>query len=465
MKRFRAVIAAGLLLGPAGCDSDPDLAAVNLPAVGRAPPAATLLRIPPEGGLPRLYRVPTLEPSSWKAQDKVPPLERNLGTDPELGLVFLLDKKRTVLGLDLETRRVRPYLEQVRHATTGPDGVLYAVDTASRVTQLVRRTPVRFRSKLQGAPREVYGTMGGALIARLGGPAPVLEVLGSDQPPASIVLAGGAMALSFWGDLVAVAADTAVVLYETQGERARRSIPVSGHATAVLFSPSGHRIYVGRKQDGLLVLDRTEGEQLAEIELPGPVAGLRGDQYGQWILVRPERGDSVWVVDVGRGRLAGTASVKWDEDLPAVLSPNTLVTRRGRDVVALDLGAEGLPERARIENGAADRWLPLAWQPGQDEEVPAESDSVSLADAAESAVSGRSVYLQVSSSQNPAWAEELSQKLQAVGLPASVLPPRRSDQSYRVVLGPYATREQAEDAGRKIGMPSFVVTAQDATER
>ena len=29
-------------------------------------------------------------------------------------------------------------------------------------------------------------------------------------------------------------------------------------------------------------------------------------------------------------------------------------------------------------------------------------------------------------------------------------------------LGPYATREQAEETGRGIGMPSFVVTAQDS---
>ncbi|MGH3993852.1 MAG: SPOR domain-containing protein, partial [Pseudonocardiaceae bacterium] len=72
------------------------------------------------------------------------------------------------------------------------------------------------------------------------------------------------------------------------------------------------------------------------------------------------------------------------------------------------------------------------------------------------------VYLQVSSSQNPTWATELSQKLQGAGLPASVLEPKRSDEAYRVVLGPYPTREQAEEAGRKIGMPSFIVTAQEA---
>ena len=62
--------------------------------------------------------------------------------------------------------------------------------------------------------------------------------------------------------------------------------------------------------------------------------------------------------------------------------------------------------------------------------------------------------------RNPAWADELSQRLRAAGLPASVLKPTRSDEPHRVVLGPYPTREQAEEAGRKIGMPSFVVTTE-----
>ena len=67
----------------------------------------------------------------------------------------------------------------------------------------------------------------------------------------------------------------------------------------------------------------------------------------------------------------------------------------------------------------------------------------------------------MSSSQNPNWANELSDKLRAAGLPASVLTPKRSQEPFRVVLGPYATREQAEETGRKLGMPSFIVTAQD----
>jgi hypothetical protein len=295
-----------------------------------------------------------------------------------------------------------------------------------------------------------------------------VEVLGSDRPPATFEVADGQQTLSFWGDLVAVAADTAVLLYgtetESDGDRVRRSIPMSGHARAVMFSPSGHRIYVARESEGLLIVDRVSGQELHSIDLPGPAVGLRGDLHGQWVLVRPATGDSAWVVDVGKGGLIGTVDVEWDDDLPAVVSPNALITRRGKRVVALDLGAEGFPERGRVEGGAGDFWLPLVWHPPQEEGVPVTADSAALAEAADSAGAPK-VYLQVSSSQNPAWAEELSQKLKAAGLPAAVLQPARSDEAYRVVLGPYATREQAEETGRGIGMPSFVVTTQDPPSR
>jgi hypothetical protein len=453
------------IAGLAGCGRDADVALGDLPSAGRGPSGATVLRIPTAGGTPRLYRVPGLDSSAWKAEDKLPAIERTIGADPELGLVFFLDRKRNVVALDLETRRVRGHLEQVRQATVGPDGALYAIDTGSSVTQLVRRAPVRFRSKLQGKPAELHATMSGNLVARLEGKQAALEILGSDQPPESIAIPDGPLAASLWGDLVAVAADSAVVLYQTQGKHERRVLPVAGRARAAMFSPSGHRIYVARDEESLLVLDRFSGDELLEIDLPGPAAGLRGDPYGQWVVVQPVAGDSAWIVDVGASRYAGTARVEWDEDLPAVVPTGALLTRRGDDVVALELGTEGLPERGRLKNGAADAWLPLLWHPAQDQDAAELSDTAALAAGADSAAAAARVYLQVSSSQNPTWADELSQKLKTAGLPASVLKPARSDEAYRVVLGPYATREQAEETGRRIGMPSFVVTAPDPAPR
>jgi hypothetical protein len=417
------------------------------------------LRIPRDGGTARLYRVPALDSASWKPADKLPPVERPVGAAPEQGLVFVLDRKSNVAALDLDTRRVRNYLENVRYATVGPDGALYVVDTASSVVQLVRRAPVRFRSKLQGKPTELFGTMDGALVARLGGNQPALQFLGSDQAPTSTPIPDGQIASTFLGDVVAVAADSAVVLYAPGRKSEPRSITVSGDARAVLFSPSGHRLYVAQAAAPLLVLDRFEGTTLREIELPGPARELRGDLYGNWILVRPEQGDSVWVIDVGTGRYVGSTEARWTADLPAVAPPYTLLVRRGADLVALDLSATGFTELARIEGGAADFWLPLAWHPAEETRIPFESDSMMV--ASDTGPARPTVYLQVSSSQNPTWANELSDKLSAAGLPASVLPPRRSEEAFRVVLGPYATREQAMETSRKLGMPSFIVTAQD----
>lgn len=452
------------LLLSAACGGAPDLATGGLPAGSRSMPSVSLLRIPREGGTVRLYRIPALDSASWKPVEKLPPIERPIGADPEQGLVFVLDRKNNVTAIDLDTRRVRTTLENIRYATLGPDGALYAVDTGSAVTQLVRRTPVRFRSKLQGKPVELHGTMDGALLARLAGNRPALEFLGSDQAPTSTPLPEGQVASTFLGDMVAVAADSAVVLFTPQNKSKPRSLPIEGDARAVLFSPSGHRLYIARAAAPLLVVDRFEWTRLREIELPGPARGLRGDMYGNWLLVRPEQGDSVWVIDIGSGKYVGSTAARWSDDLPAVAPPHTLIVRRGADLAALDLSASGFTETGRIEGGAADFWLPLAWHPAQEGEIPIEADSSALA-AADTGPARPTVYLQVSSSQNPTWASELSEKLRAAGLPASVLTPRRAEEAYRVVLGPYATREQAEQTGRTLGMPSFIVTAQDQSAR
>ena len=458
----KAILVAAALVG-AACSRGPDLAGRPPAAASRGLSTVSVLRIPREGGTARLYRVPALDSAAWKPADKLPPIERPLGAAPEQGLVFVLDRKNNVAALDLDTRRVRTYLENVRYATLGPDAALYVVDTAGSVVQLVRRAPVRFRSKLKGKPTDLYGTMEGALVARLGSKPPTLDYLGSDQAPTSTPIPDGQVAATFLGDLIAVAADSAVVLYAPGRKSEPKPIPVSGSARAVLFSPSGHRLYVGRATEPLLVLDRFEGTKLKEIELPGAVKELRGDVYGNWILARPEQGDSVWVIDVSTGNLLGSITARWTADLPAVAPPHTLLLRRGADLAALDLSATGFTELGRIEGGAADFWLPIAWAPAQDE-LPFDSDTSLLA-TADTGPARPSVYLQVSSSQNPAWANELSDKLSGAGLPASVLPPRRSGEVFRVVLGPYATKEQAMETSRKIGMPSFIVTAQDQSSQ
>ena len=66
------------------------------------------------------------------------------------------------------------------------------------------------------------------------------------------------------------------------------------------------------------------------------------------------------------------------------------------------------------------------------------------------------MYLQVSRSQNPAWAQALAGEIRDEGFPALVITPKSGDEAYRVVVGPYPSRESAESAGRRLGRPSFI---------
>jgi hypothetical protein len=419
------------------------------------------MRLPRNGGQARLYRVPALAESDWKEADKLPPLKRVVGADLEQRIVFALDAKDNLVGLDLESRRARTYLSGIREAAIGPDGAVYAVDSAAAVTQLVRRAPIRFRSKLAGATRQLFGTLNGSLIALPAADRGEALALGPDQPQGRAQLPAGEAAATYLGDLVAIAADSAVVLYEPTAKRTVRTLSVGGRARAVAFSPSGHRLYVGRDRGGVQVMDRFSGEALGTIDLPGPARTLRMDFYGAWLLARPERGDSVWVVDLSTDRLAGTVPTRWAADLPAVAGHRTLLVRAGANVKALDLSAKGFPAAGTVENAAEDVWLTLPWIPPGEQLELAKSAADSAAAVSESGGAVSNIYLQVSSSRNPAWANELAGKLKGAGLAASVLPPRPGEEAYRVVLGPYPTRDQADAAAKTLGMPSFVITPQD----
>jgi hypothetical protein len=429
----------------------------RLPDAPRSHNPASVLRLPRDKGSARLYRLPALDASAWKQTDKLPPIASVVGADLEQRLVYLLDDKQNLIGLDLESRRVRTFLPKVRQAAVGPDGAVYAVDTGSAVTQFVRRAPVRFRPRLASNPGTLFGTQQGSLVVVPQRGRGEAMLLSSDQARAASSLPTGEAAATYLGDLVAVAADTAIVLYEPQAPSPVRALSVSGGARAVAFSPSGHRLYVALQRGDIRVLDRLSGEALETIELPGSARELRMHFYGQWLLARPETGDSVWVVDLTTNQVAGTVPSRWASDLPVVAGERTLLVRAGGDVRARDLGAAGFPVTGEVDGGADDAWLPLAWLPAGEERPDEPADTA----AADTSAAGASVYLQVSSSRNPEWAQELTAKLKGAGLPASVLPPKRGEEAYRVVIGPYATREQAEATGRTLGMPSFVISTEE----
>lgn len=444
-----------ILLAGTACHAPPPRGPLSA-ATAQPPQAISVLRVPMKGGRPALLRVPTLAASSWVGREDLPAPRSIVGADVDGRLVYVRDTKSNIVALDLEAGRVRQVLQNVTAAAVGPDGTLYTVGTDHTVSETADRTPIVFPGKLSADVRALFAGGDESAVALLDGK-PAFAMVSRQQPPVVAPVPPGDVAATTWGNLLAIAADTAVVLYAPGALHPLRSIAAGAHVHHLAFSPSGHRLYVSRDgSDALTVFDRFSWTRLPDIDLPGDPGALRPDPFGRYLLVRPVKGDSVWVVDLATEELLGSWPAPWGEDLPTVASSRYLLVRQGQDVVSYDLASAKLPETGRVPGGASDLWLVLRWAPRGEIPLGPEVDSTALA-ALDSAPDTR-IFVQVSSSQNPAWANELARKMKDVGLPAQVIKPQHQDEGYRVVLGPYPTREAAESTGKRLGQPYFIYT-------
>jgi hypothetical protein len=420
----------------------------QLQILARTPGVA--IRLPAKGGVPQLYRLPRLTPIEGVLRGRLPPVERVIGLDPESEFLFVTTAKHELLALDLGSGRVDTVVPRVVQAALGPDGTLYAVDSLRRVISLSRRTRFTWPQPLTAMPRDLFGATDQHLVGII--PQDRLLVAAADQPPTvHPIAAGGDVAATRWGDLVAVASDSGVTFYDPLGRRDPSFIRLDEAPRALAFSPSGHRIYVARRNvPGLAVVDRYERKELDGVALPGSVATLRLDPLGRWLLARPSVGDSAWIVDLPIKSHTGTVPTEWQADLPAISPDGVLIYRRRNDVLALR--PDSLTEVGKVERGAADLWVLTTWLPRG---VPASPVSAAASDSAGVGAEGP-LYVQVSTSQNPEWSGHLADDLNRAGMNARVLPPQNPDDGYRVVLGPFPTRAQAEATGRRLGRPFWI---------
>ena len=287
----------------------------------------------------------------------------------------------------------------------GPDGSLYLADAKHRVVHFVRRTPVSFQDSLparaawpSSAPPTimlVVVTGGTATPAhhrqRRAGPQPLV-----DSRPARY-------RATFWGDLVAVAADTAVVLYETSAAAARHLDPhPAGTPGSGLQSRAGHRLYVAEDDDEVLVYDRFTLKELARIELPGDPPGASGwtpRAAGCWPAPpRPIRSGS-WTSPPTGWRPPSPGD--WAADLPLMAGASTLMVRLGDDVATCDL-RQAPPRRCGFLPGRrTDLWMAAAWVPrdrcpaavAAAESATVAQDSALVADSAVTPGSDSTEYL------------------------------------------------------------------------
>ena len=227
------------------------------------------------------------------------------------------------------------------------------------------------------------------------------------------------------------------------------------------------------------MLDRFSRTELRELPLPVTADGLRADRSGRWLLAHGTSSDSLWVIDLSRWTVTLSRASPWSDDLPTVVAGHTLLVRSRGDVIAIDLDGAVAEQRGVLVGGAGDLYIMLPWLPlittpaatvaaasPQPVTAPVASDTMApprapppppRAERADTGALHGDIYLQVSSSQNSDWAQAFARQLKDGGFPAKVMEPKTSDESYRVIVGPYPSREAAESVGKRLGRSYFIV--------
>jgi cell division septation protein DedD len=262
-------------------------------------------------------------------------------------------------------------------------------------------------------------------------------------------------------------------------------------------TPSGDRIFIAHAGSSRLQrLDRYARKISGSTRLPGLATELRMDPLGRYLLVRPVRGDSAWVVDVGTEELVGTISTQWRADLPTLAVDGTVVAWQDNDVVFVEPRAA--TEKRRIGNGANDIWFfarwngfrprargidqPVAFRSGESissatvtTETPVGAVPVTpgappaavppaaaaAAPTPEPAPRGRSGWiLSFAAVLSAERAQGLAEQITVNGeRPRITTTTADGTTVYRVIMGPFGSRDEAERAGRASGHTFWVYEA------
>jgi cell division septation protein DedD len=469
-------------------DTPKSTAAQDASADGTRAVSVVALRLPANGGTLRAYALPGLAPLPWPIAGRSSPARGVVGMDVAGRRLLFRDTVGAIAAFDLVAQHERTVAPRGTLAAMAAHGVLLAVDRRGAVVESQPWGSRSWPDTLGGGVHEVFAAPGPRLLLVRGNAAESLVAVSRDGGIAFAAATPSASDRTATrdGDAVAFATDSGVVVLEDREARVPWFVRLSGTPRAVAFSPSGHRLYVALRARGeLAVVDRFARAEHGSIPLPGPAAALRGDPWGRVLFVRPAdtalaRAET-WVVGVAAGRLLGRLATEWDTDLPTVSPGGVVLAREGDAVVTREV--HSLDSLGAVPDGAADYWFVGAWAPSgaaaairqqarvadvasptpRQSAAPAPAaaaPATALADAKATppaAAPARRLWVQVSVSQSEPASRDLAASLVAARHPAQVVPPRGEGDGWRVVVGPFTTRDEAEAAGRSLGRPFFIV--------
>lgn len=502
---MRTLTALALVLVLSACADRPERAA----GTGALAPISAgqdpvVLRFPGEGGLVTAVRYPGLDSVVWRSSYRVPPIARVLAHDPEDGYLLAIDSSGQSVRVDLRLGSVdRPGdANDLGHATADgatifvqrEDGSIARYTPAEQAWRVTRASPPALLLPLRDGSLALAERRGETLVLLRMRP-PESAVVDSLELSDDVAPDAPVLGVTI-GDRLFVGAGEHVYSVRTRDFVADVEIDVNDPVTALATSPSGDRIFVlAGDREALRVIDRFTGSVEARVKLPGPGTSLRSDPLGRVLLVQGAA-DSVWLVDVGTSSLLGTLRSRWRADLPAVLPDGAVALVHGDTITlasSLDLGV------ARTLPGVASQvWYPMRWNGfrprarGIDEPVrfrgsgenprsegapalgadalePGASLSGAAADSttrdsargAESPATAASpaagFTVQFAAVLSEELAREAAANVQVDGRTPRITSTVRDGRTvYRVVLGPFPTREEADRVGRASGRSYWV---------
>ena len=429
----------------------------------------------------RAYGYPNLDSALWRSGVRAPAIRRVLAFDSEAGSLAFEDAAGLPGRVDLRSGGVRT-ASKVKFATlASADGeAIYGIAKGT-VTRLTPTSTWPYEPPLPA--REVVPQPDGTvLVIAARGDSTALWRLRPPEPRPIDSVSLPRVDRSFRtqvGDRVYFTVDSGLIGVSVRDMSPVPSVRFPTRVVALAPTPSGDRLFVANEESPVVsVVDRYRDRVAEEITLPGVVADLRMDPLGRYVLARPARGDSVWVIAVATLEVIGSAPTTWLADLPFVAPDGLLALVDGADVRFVEGGT--LRERRRVVAGAKDFWHLVRWNGFRpraatlDEPVtfaspdsadsatsfdsafagarPMPGDSALPADSAAAAAAplAGGFYVSFNAFLVESKAREAAAEIQVDGRAARVITTQRAGTPvYRVVMGPYATREEADRAGRE----------------
>jgi hypothetical protein len=452
----------------------------NFQAAETHGPDALLLRVPRAGGTGRVYVYPKLDSAVWTV-DEAPSLDRVLAFDPDGGTIAFVDAKGYPGRLDLrETDVVKASKAKLTSIASANGSDIYGINAKGEIVRL-NPNGGDWHFKPPIPARSVFAQPNGELLVAANKGAQTL--LWKVRPPDDVVQDSAVLPLSGRavrtqvGDRIYFAVDSGLVGVKAKDLSPAGAVELSSRVRALAPTPSGDRVYVATAGDSaILIVDRYSGNVEPGVKLPAPPADLRMDVLGRYLIARFPRTDSAWVIAIGTNRLVGAVETRWETDLPAITPDGELAVLGAKDVTLLD--PEKLSVKSTVAGGARDFWYFFAWNGfrprprGLDQPVTFPSDSVYDSTASSTspstasstpvgpdttrspqnsvpaaATNGFTVSFAALLSEDK--AQQLANTIKVGATAAHVVSTSTAGSPiFRVVMGPYATKEEAEKVGR-----------------